>query len=111
MSDKSVAQAEGLSKKQIKHLKGLAHPLSPVVQVGKEGLTEAVMDTIRTELIHHELIKVKIGNNSGIDKKEASEIVPQQSESELVQLIGKTLILFKANKKKQKDKRIYLPKG
>ncbi len=111
MSDESYTEVEGLSKKQKKHLKGLAHPLSPIVQIGKDGLTNAVIETIKTELTRHELIKVKIGNNSGIDKTEASQLIPIQSDSELVQLIGKTLILFKANKKKQRDKRINLPKA
>ena len=50
-----------LSTKQ-KHLKGLAHPLKPVVMLGNNGLTEGVLAEIEQALEHHELIKVKIAS-------------------------------------------------
>ena len=49
-----------LSTKQKQHLKGLAHPLKPVVMLGNNGLTEGVLAEIDQALTHHELIKVKI---------------------------------------------------
>ena len=49
-----------LNKKQIQHLKGAAHSLKPVVLLGNNGLTEAVVAEIDYALNHHELIKVKI---------------------------------------------------
>lgn len=49
-----------LSTKQKQHLKGLAHPLKPVVLLGSNGLTEGVLAEIEQALEHHELIKVKI---------------------------------------------------
>ena len=111
MSDEKLQPVQVLSIKQKKFLKGLAHSLSPVVKIGKEGLTEGVLGTIQTELLHHELIKVKIGSNSNVEKGQAAELIPDQTASSLVQLIGKTLILYKANPKKQKDKRIILKTG
>ncbi len=111
MSDEKLVPAQELTIKQKKYLKGLAHPLSPVVKIGKEGLTEGLLRTIETELLHHELIKVKIGNNSEVTKTEAAQLIPDQTASALVQLIGKTLILYKANPKRQKDKRIILKTG
>ena len=48
-----------LSTKQKQHLKGLAHPLKPVVLLGSNGLTEGVLAEIEQALEHHELIKVK----------------------------------------------------
>ena len=111
MSDEKMEPAQELTVKQKKYLKGLAHPLSPVVKIGKEGLTEELLRTIETELQNHELIKIKIGNNSEVTKTEAAQRVPDQTASALVQLIGKTLILYKANPKRQKDKRIILKTG
>ena len=108
MADKKTEIVKELAIKQKKYLKGLAHPLSPVVIIGKEGLTEGIIATIKAELHHHELIKVKIGSNSEVDKNEAAEIIPGRTASSLVQLIGKTIVLFKPNLEKQKDKRIIL---
>jgi len=111
MSEEIVALGPELTIKQKKFLKGLAHPLSPVVKIGKEGITARLLETIVNELLYHELIKVRIGNNSDVKKTEAAQMIPEKTGSSLVQLIGKTLILYKANRKKQKDKRITLPKS
>lgn len=100
-----------LSNKQKKYLKGLAHKLSPLVLIGKEGITDNLVEAVNTELTHHELIKVKVGSNSGTSKHEAAEVLPGLSSSSLVQLIGKTVLLYRKNPKKDKRERIYLPKG
>ncbi len=99
-----------LSNKQIKYLRGLGHKLSPLVLVGKEGLSKSLVAALDTELDNHELIKVKIGNNSDVDKKQAANFLPQATSSILVQLIGKTLLLYRKNPKRAKEKRICLPK-
>lgn len=99
-----------LTSRQKQFLKALAHPLSPQVQIGKEGLSAAMIDTIKAELLYHELIKVKIGNNSGLEKHATSMTVAVQTESNLVQLIGKTFVLYKSNPEIAKEKRIKLPK-
>ena len=111
MSDKNkeVVVPE-LNSRQKKHLKGLAHPLSAGVLIGKEDLTESVIEAIKTELERHELVKIKIGQNSGLDKKVAGEKIPTLTESSFVQLIGRTVVVYKENKKILKDKRIRLPK-
>ena len=110
MSEETLPLGPELTIKQKKFLKSLAHPLSPVVKIGKEGITSRLLETIENELLYHELIKVKIGNNSDVGKTEAAQLIPQKTGSSLVQLIGKTLVLYKANRKKQKDKRIAVPK-
>ena len=99
-----------LSNKQVKYLRGIGHKLSPLVLIGKEGLNDKILTAVETELDNHELIKVKIGTNSSVDKKNAADILPPSTGSALVQLIGKTLLLYRANPKKPKDKRILLPK-
>lgn len=100
-----------LSNKQIKFLRGLGHNLSALVLIGKEGITDKLIQSTDTELLHHELIKAKIGTNSNVPKDEAADILPQATNSTLVQLIGKTMLLYRPNPKRPKDKRIILPKA
>lgn len=110
MSEKKKNESLSLNTKQKQFLKGLAHPLNPLVQIGKEGLSSGLIAMTNQELSHHELIKVKLGSNSGLDKHETSVEIAEKTESTLVQLIGKTFVLYKPNPKKPKDKRIYIPK-
>lgn len=100
-----------LTARQKQFLKALAHPLNPLVQIGKEGMSSGIIETVKAELQYHELIKVKIGNNSGLEKHATSQAVAEQTESILVQLIGKVFVLYKSNQEIAKDKRIKLPKG
>lgn len=109
MSEKKAQST--LTTRQKQFLKGLAHPLSALVQIGKDELSPGLIESIKTELLNHELIKVKIGSNCGLDKHSSSQTIAEQTDSELVQLIGKTIVLYKANPKRAKEKRIYLPKA
>lgn len=99
-----------LSNAQKKFLRKLGHSLSPVVYIGKEGLSETVVAAIDEALDHHELIKIKIINTEKISKQEAADKVPELSGSQLVQLIGKTLLVYRRNKNKKRDEQILLPK-
>lgn len=110
MAENIVSTTAILTTRQKQFLKALAHPLSPLVQIGKDGMSQSIINTINAELLNHELIKVKIGNNSGLEKHSASQEAAELTGSLLVQLIGKTFVLFKSNPDKPKDKRIILPK-
>ncbi len=98
-----------LSSKQKKFLKGLGHSLTPVVAVGKDGLSEKIITATALELSRHELIKVKIGKSSPASRQETADVLSTGSESSLVQIIGKTILLYKKNPKLDKDKQIRLP--
>ncbi|HKJ64243.1 MAG TPA: YhbY family RNA-binding protein [Desulfopila sp.] len=98
-----------LSSKQIKYLRGLGHKLSPLVLVGKEGMSTQLLEAVDTELSNHELLKVKIGSNSSVDKNEAALRIPEATASTLVHFIGKTLLLYRANPDKPRDKRLHIP--
>jgi RNA-binding protein len=100
-----------LTGKQKKYLKSLAHPLVPVVQLGKEGLSAQAVAAADVELTRHELVKVKIGNNSGLEKEETAASLAHATGSHLVQVIGKTVILYRANPKRAKERRIRLPQA
>jgi len=109
MTDKKLTPSDSLTNSQKKYLRGHGHHLTPLVYIGKEGLAESVIDAVDTALSTHELIKVKIVNTSSVGKHEAAEIVPQRTGSSLVQLIGKTLLLYRKNPKKKKEQRFKLP--
>lgn len=106
----SEKETPSLTTKQKQYLKGLAHPLSPLVQIGKDGLSPGLVAMTARELFHHELIKVKISNNSGLEKHQTSKDIAKMTDSTLVQLIGKTVVLYKPNPEKAKEKRIRIPR-
>ena len=111
MSEDNKPALPTITARQKKFLKGLAHPLNALVHIGKDGISPGILDTVRSELVNHELIKVKIGSNNNLEKHDTSQKIAEQTDSTLVLLIGKTFVLYKKNLKKPKDKRINMPKG
>ncbi|MBO9491440.1 ribosome assembly RNA-binding protein YhbY [Endozoicomonas sp. G2_1] len=95
-----------LNKKQIQHLKGLAHSLKPVVLLGSNGLTEAVVAEIDYALNHHELIKVKIPTEDREVKGLIVDAICRETGATKVQVIGKTLIIYRQSE----EKKIHIPK-
>ncbi len=84
-----------LSNKQKQFLKGLAHPLKPVVLLGANGLTEGVMAEIELALEHHELIKVKIPGDDREMRRAIIDAIVRESKAVEVQTIGKTLVIYR----------------
>jgi len=82
-----------LTGAQRKYLKGMAHHLSPIVQVGKNGLTDGVVKSIDEALDIHELIKVRMSEPE--EKKELADEIAQRTRSSRVGLIGHTVILYR----------------
>ena len=89
-----------LNKQQLQFLKKLTHPLKPVVRIGQHGLTNAVLVELDKALIHHELIKIKIGTAEKADRDAVLAKMIEKSGASLVQQIGGTAVLFRRNKKK-----------
>ena len=83
-----------LNPSQRKKLKALAHHLDPVTNIGKEGFNDGVAHSIAENLEKHELIKVKFYQHKD-DKKQISEKIASKTKSELVSIIGNTLIIYK----------------
>ena len=83
-----------LTTKQKQELKAKAHHLDPQIQIGKNGVTPEQIQTIKTHLKTHELIKIKF-NDYKKQKTELSNQITTQTESEQVDLIGNTLIIYK----------------
>ncbi|MCC5879454.1 MAG: ribosome assembly RNA-binding protein YhbY [Idiomarina sp.] len=84
-----------LNNKQKQYLKGLAHPLKPVVLMGGNGLTEGVVAEIEGALSHHELIKVKVPADEREMRTAVAEAICRETGAVLVQTIGKTLVLYR----------------
>lgn len=96
-----------LSKKQIQHLKGLAHPLKPTVLLGANGLTEAVVSEIELALSSHELIKVKVPSEDRQLKVQIMDAIVRETKAVKVHTIGHILTLYRANPEKP---RIVIPR-
>lgn len=99
-----------LTGKQVRYLKGLGHHLKPLIMIGREGLSENVITAANAVLTAHELIKVKVGNGCLMDRREAADIAAGKTGSEIVQVLGKTFLLFRANPDRNDELRIKLPK-
>ncbi|QCR34946.1 ribosome assembly RNA-binding protein YhbY [Nissabacter sp. SGAir0207] len=95
-----------LSNKQKQHLKGLAHPLKPVVMLGNNGLTEGVLAEIEQALAHHELIKVKIAAEERETKALIVDAIVRETGAANVQVIGNILVLYRPSE----DRKISLPR-
>jgi RNA-binding protein len=87
-----------LSEKQKKHLRRLAHPLSPVVMMGNAGLTLGVVKELDRALEDHELVKVsaRVGERSARDT--ALDEMAKQTSSEIVQRIGNIGVFYRRSK-------------
>jgi RNA-binding protein len=86
-----------LTGKQRRHLRALAHPLHPIVQVGKGGLDDGLVAAVDRALGDHELIKVKVGEHADESKAEVAERLARQTKSEVAQIIGNIVLLYRAD--------------
>lgn len=96
-----------LSTKQKQYLKGLAHPLKPVVMTGINGLTEGVVAEIEQALNHHELIKIKIASEDRDNRNLIIEAIIRETKACNVQVSGKTLVVYR----RSEEGKITLPRG
>lgn len=95
-----------LTGKQKRYLRSLAHHLDPIFQVGKGGVNDHLIRHVREALEVRELIKVSILNNCMDDRDGIAEELADGADAELVQVIGKTIVLYKTSKD---HKKIELP--
>jgi len=90
-----------LSGKQRRHLRGLAHKLRAVVQVGKGGLDGGLVAAVEQALVDHELVKVKVGEGGG-DRFEVAGELAAKTKSEVAQVLGNVVVLYRADPEKPK---------
>ncbi len=96
-----------MTSKQRAYLKSLANGLNPIFQVGKSSLTPELTEAVSQSFHNNELIKVAVLKNCADDPREIAEIVADRTHSQVVQVIGKKIILYKPDKEKPK---IQLPR-
>jgi RNA-binding protein len=82
-----------LTGAQRQRLRGLAHSLEPVVQVGHSGVTDAVIEAVDVALTAHELIKVRLHQPE--DKRGDASALAERSAAALCGLVGHTVILYR----------------
>ena len=95
------------TSKQRAYLKSLAQSLESIFRIGKSSLTPESTEAIREAFNTHELIKVSVLNNCLDDPFEIATVLADRSGSEVVQVIGKKIVLYKPDKKNPK---IVLPR-
>lgn len=88
-----------LSQNQKKHLRGLGHALEPVVLIGQQGLTDAVVREMASALAVHELLKVRVRVGDRATRSQIFSALAERTSSELVQTIGNTGLFYKKNNK------------
>ena len=96
-----------LTSRQARYLRALAHHLHPIVRVGSAGVSDAVVDKTDKELEIHELVKVRIDGDREEVREDAARLAAG-TRSEIAQLIGKTVVLYRARKE---EPTIVLPKA
>ena len=84
-----------LTNNQKKHLRTLAHDLRPIVMVGQQGLSNAVLAELESTMTKHELLKIKVRADDREEKKKIVNKILEFSQAALVQVIGGVLIIYR----------------
>ncbi len=95
-----------ITSKQRAYLRSLANTITPIFQLGKNGIEEAFLRQIEEALEAREIIKITVLENSGYTAKEAINEICESIGCEGVQAIGNKVVIYKASKK---NPRIELP--
>ena len=91
-----------ITGKQRAFLRGLANELSPIFQIGKNGVEENFIIQVKQALEAREMIKIKVLENSGLESRETSDMICKAVKCEGVQAIGNKIVLYKKSKNKPK---------
>ncbi|MDO5147307.1 MAG: ribosome assembly RNA-binding protein YhbY [Eubacteriales bacterium] len=91
-----------MTSKQRAYLKGVAMTMDPIFQIGKASLTPEVIAAVREAIDKRELIKISVLKNCMDDPREIAEVLAERTQSSVVQVIGKKIVLFKKAKENSK---------
>jgi len=97
-----------MTSKQRAYLKSLAQTMDPIFQIGKNSLTPENTSAINEALTARELIKISVLQNCMDAPREIAELVAERTRSQVVQVIGKKIVLYKEGK--DEKKKIVLPR-
>lgn len=96
-----------MTTKQRAYLKSLAMTMDPIFQIGKSSITPSQVEAIAEALAARELIKISVLKNCMDDPREIAEVIAERTHSQVVQVIGKKIVLYKEGK--ENKKKIELP--
>ncbi len=96
-----------MTSKQRAYLKSLAMVMDPILQIGKSSMTPEVTEAVTEALEARELIKINVLQNCMDDPKELAQVLAERTRSQVVQVIGKKIVLYKEGK--DDKKKIVLP--
>ena len=96
-----------MTTKQRAYLKGLAMTMDPIFQVGKGSISPSLITAIDEALAARELIKISVLKNCADDPLEIAEMLSERTRSQVVQVIGKKIVLYREGK--EEKKKIILP--
>ncbi len=91
-----------MTTKQRAYLKGLAMTMDPIYQIGKSSLTPEITEGVSEALEARELIKINVLKNCTEDINVLAHTLAERTHSELVQIIGKKIVLYRESKEKKK---------
>lgn len=91
-----------MTTKERAYLKSLAMTMDPIFQIGKSSMTPGLTQAITEALDARELIKISVLQNCADDPHELAELVAERTRSQVVQVIGKKIVLYKENKEEKK---------
>ena len=98
-----------MTSKQRAYLKSLAMTMDPIFQIGKSSLTPENTQAIGEALEARKLIKISVLQNCMDDPNELAQIVSERTHSQVVQVIGKKIVLYKEGKDKKKKIELLKP--
>lgn len=91
-----------MTSKQRAYLKGLAMTMDPIINVGKSSVTPELITSVDEAIEKRELIKISVLKNCLDDPKIIAQTIAERTKSQVVQVIGKKIVLYRMNKKKPK---------
>lgn len=91
-----------LTSKQRAQLRGLAMTEDTIIQIGKGGISENILNQVKDALKARELIKGRVLENSLLTAREAADALAEACDAETVQTIGSKFVLYKKNAKEPK---------
>ena len=91
-----------MTSKQRAYLKSLASTLEPLFQVGKGSVTPEIIEAISEAFNNRELLKISVLKNCMDDPRVIAEVIAERTRSQVVQVIGKKIVLYKPDKKNPK---------
>jgi RNA-binding protein len=100
--------SQAITAAQKRYLRGLAHPLKPILQVGGKGVTDALVAELDVALERHELLKAKVAAEDRDTRDAWIAELAQRSGAALVQRVGHTVTLYRASQEKPQ---IVLPRS